>query len=524
MRIFTVWPHLTWTTDLHLPWRFLVLVSLDFPKFCIKWDSEKKLYPFCFFRGFINLCIPSIALAFFSPPAWKILACNSLLTFSMPKSKMMFSWCFQTKILFQPIISICVLKPLVIHFPSFPHGTSSTAWSSEQLNFPSTESCDHFMERQKAAQINASGNMWLLNVSSKSKIRPRPVRIRVTSSLFTCQGHGKAAAIQGGSMSCGIWNHTLGFGAKSLWLQTPTELCESCKLESPWPHIPTPSRNTTAAARALGTSAEVLWRTGQAGFAWKGKKAYSTGKQLEWAQIKATLWHSSGKHWRRKLQKTHPTLWIRPSRINFSCSSDFSLRWFWRGCHCGCCACHQVGGNGWEANVQWEAMINAQWSSILLGLGTPLLDALLPSKMFGKKQFFLFQNSWPTHSHSTLVPLCTPVLFLYSGEADVWRESLWVWVLHHLISPPKDFLSRESFPFHPLLTSQIIFLGIAFLNLPIPFCHICCIPWLQKESFQTAHHNQDWQTLVRKLLDKKGLLRRQIVFTDQNIPIEDFGS
>lgn len=69
---------------------------------------------------------------------------------------------------------------------------------------------------------------------------------------------------------------------------------------------------------------EDLWRTGQAGFAWKGK-AYPTGKQLEQAQIKATLRHSSGKHWRRKLQKTHSTLWIRPSRINFSCSSDFSL-------------------------------------------------------------------------------------------------------------------------------------------------------------------------------------------------------
>lgn len=37
------------------------------------------------------------------------------------------------------------------------------------------ETCDHFRERQKAASV--SDNMWLLNVSSKSKICPRPMRV-----------------------------------------------------------------------------------------------------------------------------------------------------------------------------------------------------------------------------------------------------------------------------------------------------------------------------------------------------------
>lgn len=73
---------------------------------------------------------------------------------------------------------------------------------------------------------------------------------------------------------------------------------------------------------------------------------------------------------------------------------------------------------------------------------------------------------------------------MFGGRAGVSE------VLHHLISPPKDFLSQENFPFLLPLITQILFLGIAFQNLPIAFCHIYCISWLQKENFQAGCHSQ----------------------------------
>lgn len=256
------------------------------------------------------------------------------------------------------------------------------------------------MERQKAAEINVSGNMWLLNVSSKSNSHPRPMIVRVTSSLFTCQGHGKAAAMQGGSTDYGIWNHTQGFGAESLWLQTPTERIRAANRNHPgWtsPLLP----ETRLCSQGPGDfcsvfhPSAVLWRTGQAGFAWKGKKACPTGKQLEWAQIKATLRQSSGKHWRRKLQKTPSTLWIRPSRTHFflllrllfaMVLEELSL-WV---------LCLSPGGREW---------MRSNCSMILhpAGLGYPLAGCSSPVQHVWKQQFFFFQDFWPTHSYSTLV-------------------------------------------------------------------------------------------------------------------------
>lgn len=97
-------------------------------------------------------------------------------------------------------------------------------------------------------------------------------------------------------------------------------------------------------------------------------------------------------------------------------------------------------------------------------------------------------NSFLLH---TCLFLRVPLFYFYILEKQMFGERAGVSeVLHHLISLPKDFLSQESFPFNPLLTSQILFLGIAFLTLPIPFCHICCIPWLQKENFQAGCHSQ----------------------------------
>lgn len=98
-------------------------------------------------------------------------------------------------------------------------------------------------------------------------------------------------------------------------------------------------------------------------------------------------------------------------------------------------------------------------------------------------------NSFILH---TCLSLHVLLLCLYILENQVFGERAGMSeVLHHLISPPQAFLSQESFPFHSLLTSQIPFLGIASQNLPIPFCHICCIPWLQKENFQAGCHSQD---------------------------------
>lgn len=73
----------------------------------------------------------------------------------------------------------------------------------------------------------------------------------------------------------------------------------------------------------------------------------------------------------------------------------------------------------------------------------------------------------------TCLSLCVPLFYFYILEKQMFgRRADVSEVLHHLISPSKDFLSQESF-LHPLLTTQILFLGNAFQNLPIPFCHIC---------------------------------------------------
>jgi len=73
------------------------------------------------------------------------------------------------------------------------------------------------------------------------------------------------------------------------------------------------------------------------------------------------------------------------------------------------------------------------------------------------------------------IPSCSPVLFLYSGESVVCREleglklCIILSLFHRLFCPRRVFLSML------FLADRRFFLGIAFLILPFPFCHTCCV-------------------------------------------------
>lgn len=94
--------------------------------------------------------------------------------------------------------------------------------------------------------------MWRLNVSSKSNNHPSPMRVHVISSLFTCQGRGKWAAMHGGGTDCQRQNHSRGFGAKSLKLQTPVVPVRSANRNHPGKTSLVPSRNATVQSGPWG--------------------------------------------------------------------------------------------------------------------------------------------------------------------------------------------------------------------------------------------------------------------------------
>lgn len=281
--------------------------------------------------------------------------------------------------------------------------------------------------------------------------------VRVTSSLFTCQGHGKAAAVLGGSTGCGIWNHTQDFGAKPLWLQTAAEPVRAADRNYPGHTSPLlPGTRLQPGPWGLLQCLPSLWNPLENWTSWlclerKEGLSYwkaagmSTDQSYPETQQWKTLEEEIAENLFYPLDKTQEDQYFLFPRLLFAMVLEGLSLWV---------LCLSPGGREW---------MRSNCSMILhpAGLGYPLAGCSPPIQHVWKKQFFLFQNLWPTHSYSTFVcPFEYPCfIFIFWRSRCLERELVCLkcsiishlissHLSHHLISSAKDFLSQKiPFPF-----------------------------------------------------------------------------
>lgn len=365
-----------------------------------------------------------------------------------------------------------------------------------------TETCDHFVERQKAAEINVSGNMWLLNVSSKSC--PRPMKVHVTSSLFTCQGHGKAAAVQGGSMDCEIWNHTWGFGAKSLWLQTPADSVGAANRNHPGHTSPLlPGTQLQPGPWGLQQCCPPLWSPVENWTSWLCLEREEGLSYWKVAGMSTDQSYPETQHWKileeeiaensfYPLDKTQQDDFFLFLRLLFAMILEGLSLWV--------CVL-SPGGREW---------MRSNCAMILhpAGLGYPLTGWSSPIQHVWTKLFFLFQDFWLTHSYSPLVcPFVYPCfIFIFwrsrclEGELMCLKCCIISSHLQRIFCPRRVFsilfsLPRFFFWEMPSRICQSLFaISAEFLGCKKRIFKLVAIVRIDKT-----------------LSGKKGLLRRQIV-------------
>lgn len=152
----------------------------------------------------------------------------------------------------------------------------------------------------------------------------------------------------------------------------------------------------------------------------------------------------------------------------------------------------------------------------------PLAGCSSPIQQVWKNQFFLFQNFWLAHSYSTLVcPFVYPCFIFI-----VWRsrclEGELVCLKCCTISShlQRIFCLRRIFLSFFLSSPRFFFWGLPSRICQSLFAISTVFPGCKRRIFKlVAIVSND-----KLLSGKKGLLRRQIVITDQNIPIKEFGS
>lgn len=408
----------------------------------------KKSLPFLLLSWFYKSLHPFYCSRFFFFPAWKILACNSLLTFSVPKSEMMFSWCFQTKILFQPIISICVLKPLVIHFPSFPHGTSSTAWSSEQLNFPSRELWS-FHGETEGGRDKCQWQHVAVKCEQQKQNSPKACENTCHLLLVHLPGTWKSSCNSGRQHGLwdlkshpGLWSQ-ISVTANSNWvvweLQTGITLAthphsfqehHDCS-QGPWDFCRRPLENWTSwlcVEREEGL------------FYWKAA-GMSTDQSYPVTQPWKTLEEEIAENSSYPLDKTQQDQFFLFLRLLFEMVLEGLSLWV---------LCLSPGGREWMRS-KCSMRSNGQCSMILhpTGLGYPTAGCSSPIQNVRKKTVFPFPefltNSFPLHTCPFVYPC---FIFIFWRSRCLERELVGLSATSsHLTSKGFSVSGEFSFPF-----------------------------------------------------------------------------